>query len=90
MRTFGFTALSLFLLAALAAGGIAFAFFHYGRDLPDHTWLAAYEPPVATRVHAGDGRLLAEYAREKRLFVPLSAMPHRLVQAFLAAEDKAF
>ena len=90
MRTLGIVALSLLLLAALAAGGIAFAFFHYGRDLPDHTQLAAYEPPVATRIHAGDGRLLAEYAREKRLFVPLSAMPRRLVQAFLAAEDKAF
>ena len=90
MRTLGIVALSLLLLAALAAGGIAFAFFHYGRDLPDHTQLTAYEPPVATRIHAGDGRLLAEYAREKRLFVPLSAMPRRLVQAFLAAEDKAF
>ena len=43
-----------------------------------------------TRVHAGDGRLLAEHAREKRLFVPVSAMPQRVVQAFLAAEDKAF
>ncbi len=81
---------SLFGLAALAAGGIAFVFFHYGRDLPDHTQLARYEPPVATRVHAGDGRLLAEYAREKRLFVPLSAMPNRVIQAFLAAEDDTF
>ncbi|CAI7991680.1 Penicillin-binding protein 1A [Geodia barretti] len=71
-------------------GAIAFVFFHYGRDLPDHNQLAAYEPPVMTRVHAGDGRLLAEHAREKRLFVPLVAMPRRVIQAFLAAEDKAF
>ena len=78
------------LLAALAGGAIAFVFFHYGRDLPDHNQLAAYEPPVMTRVHAGDGRLLAEHAREKRLFVPVNAMPQRLVQAFLAAEDKSF
>ena len=90
MKTLGIVLGSLVLLAALAAGGIAFVFVHYGRDLPDHNQLAAYEPAVMTRVHAGDGRLLAEHAREKRLFVPLAAMPRRLIQAFLAAEDKAF
>ncbi len=90
MKTFGIALGSLVLLAALAAGAIAFVFFHYGRDLPDHKQLAAYEPPVMTRVYAGDGRLLAEHAREKRLFVPIGAMPHRLIQTFLAAEDKSF
>ena len=90
MKTLGIVLGCLVLLAALAGGGIAFVFFHYGRDLPDHNQLAAYEPPVMTRVHAGDGRLLAEHAREKRLFVPLVAMPRRVIQAFLAAEDKAF
>ena len=90
MKIVGIVLGSFVLLAALACGAIAFVFFHYGRDLPDHTQLAAYEPPVMTRVHAGDGRLLAEHAREKRLFVPLAAMPRRLIQAFLAAEDKAF
>ena len=90
MKTLGIVLGSIVLLAALASGAIAFVFFHYGRDLPDHNQLAAYEPPVMTRVHAGDGRLLAEHAREKRLFVPLNAMPRRLIQAFLAAEDKAF
>ncbi len=90
MKTLGIVLGSLVLLAALGAGAIAFVFFHYGRDLPDHNQLAAYEPPVMTRVYAGDGRLLDEHAREKRLFVPLVAMPRRLIQAFLAAEDKAF
>ena len=90
MKTLGIVLGSLVLLAVLAGGGIAFVFFHYGRDLPDHNQLAAYEPPVMTRVYAGDGRLLAEHAREKRLFVPLAAMPRRLIRAFLAAEDKAF
>ena len=90
MKTLGIVLGSIVLFAALAGGAIAFVFFHYGRDLPDHNQLAAYEPPVMTRVHAGDGRLLAEHAREKRLFVPLNAMPHRVIQAFLAAEDKAF
>ncbi len=90
MKTLGIVLGSLVLLAALAAGAIAFVFFHYGRDLPDHNQLAAYEPPVMTRVYAGDGRLLDEHAREKRLFVPLVAMPRRMIRAFLAAEDKAF
>ncbi len=77
-------------LAAIAAGGGALAVHFYGRDLPDHSQLAAYDPPVVTRLHAGDGRLLAEYAIEKRVFVPLSAIPKLVVSAFLAAEDKNF
>ena len=73
-------------------GGLALAylFYVYGRDLPDYRQLARYEPPTVTRIHAGDGRLLAEYAKEKRVFVPISAIPERVKQAFIAAEDKNF
>ena len=77
-------------LAALAGGVVLFALYYYGRGLPDYKQLAGYEPPVVTRVHAGDGRLLAEYAREHRIFVPIKAMPKRVIYAFLAAEDKNF
>ncbi len=77
-------------LAAVAAAGVLFVFFEYGRDLPDYHQLASYEPPTVTRVHAGDGRLLAEYATEKRVFVPIEAIPKRVINAFLAAEDKNF
>ena len=80
----------LMILAALGAGGGLFVFFKFGQGLPDYRQLATYEPPVMTRVHAGDGRLLAEYAVEKRVFVPIGAMPKKLIQAFLAAEDKNF
>ena len=80
----------LVIVAFLGAGGALFVFHHFGRDLPDYTQLADYQPPVMTRVHAGDGQLLAEYAIEKRVFVPVKAMPRRVVQAFLAAEDKNF
>ena len=59
-------------------------------DLPDHRQLATYEPPTATRIHAGDGRLLAEYARQNRIFVPIEAIPDRVKQAFVAAEDQNF
>ena len=63
---------------------------HYTADLPDYTQLANYDPPVVTRVHAGDGRLLAEYAIENRVFVPIAAIPKRVINAFLSAEDKNF
>jgi penicillin-binding protein 1A len=78
------------VLALVAAGGGIFVFSHYGRDLPQYDQLTDYEPPTVTRVHAGDGRLLAEYARQKRVFVPVEAMPKRLINAFLTAEDKNF
>ncbi|MEZ5826177.1 MAG: penicillin-binding protein 1A [Geminicoccaceae bacterium] len=61
-----------------------------GDDLPDYSHLANYVPPNVTRIHAGDGRLLAEYAHEKRVFVPIDAMPNRVKEAFVAAEDKNF
>jgi penicillin-binding protein 1A len=58
--------------------------------LPDYTVLKDYQPPVTTRVHAADGTLLAEYARERRLFQPIETIPPELVHAFLSAEDKDF
>jgi len=89
-RFFGFlfaTGAILFVIAAAAVGAV---FWKYSQDLPDYTQLKNYEPPVMTRVHAGDGSLLAEYARERRLFMPSSAMPALLKQAFISAEDKNF
>ena len=63
--------------ALAAGGGVLYAFHHYGKDLPDYKQLADYDPPTVTRVHAGDGRLLAEYASQKRVFVPIQAIPKR-------------
>ncbi len=80
----------LFVLVLAGAGSVLYVFYSFGAGLPDFTQLADYEPPVMTRVQAGDGRLLAEYATEKRVFVPVKAMPGRVIQAFLAAEDKNF
>lgn len=78
------------LLAVAAAGGLLVAFWHFGRDLPDYRQLANYDPPVTTRVYGADGRLVAEYAVEKRVFVPLAAIPQVVKDAFLSAEDKSF
>jgi len=60
------------------------------RDLPSYTMLEHYEPPVTTRVYAGNGTLIGEYARERRLFVPIGQIPSQVKQAFLSAEDKNF
>ncbi len=76
----------------LIIGGIAavLVYNHYNSQLPEYSQLAQYDPPTTTRLYAGDGKLLAEYAAEKRVFVPLSAIPKRVIQAFLSAEDKNF
>ena len=63
---------------------------HVGQDLPDYTALKNYEPPVMTRVHAADGQLMAEYAHERRLFLPIQAVPDLVKEAFISAEDKNF
>ena len=62
----------------------------YGQDLPDYRKLAAYTPPVATRLYASDGSLLIEYAEERRVFIDFDDMPPQLVNAFIAAEDQNF
>ncbi|PPR72968.1 MAG: Penicillin-binding protein 1A [Alphaproteobacteria bacterium MarineAlpha3_Bin2] len=80
----------LLVVAIAGAGGVLFIFHNYGRGLPEYRQLADYEPPVMTRVYGGDGRLLAEYATEKRIFVPIKATPKRVIQSFLVAEDKNF
>ncbi len=80
----------LLIAGILGAGGVLYGLYHYGRGLPDYGQLADYEPPTVTRVHAGDGRILAEYATEKRVYVPVTAIPRRVRNAFLSAEDKNF
>ena len=78
------------LLGFVGAVGVVGVFWHFGRDLPDYKQLVGYEPPTVTRIHAGDGSLLAEFAREKRAFVPISNIPKKVIKAFLSAEDKNF
>jgi penicillin-binding protein 1A len=70
--------------------GVAALIWYFSKDLPDYSQLQAYEPPVMTRIHAADGALLGEYARERRLYLPIQAVPKLVTNAFLAAEDKNF
>jgi penicillin-binding protein 1A len=77
----------LFLVGVAAAAGL---FWHFSKGLPEYSQLQDYEPPVMTRVHAADGSLLAEYARERRLYLPIQAIPKLVINSFIAAEDKNF
>ena len=77
----------VFLVGVTAVAG---AIWHFSKDLPDYSQLQDYEPPVMTRVHATDGSLLGEYAKERRLYLPIQAVPKLVINAFLAAEDKNF
>jgi penicillin-binding protein 1A len=77
----------LFIVAVTTVAGLL---WHFSKDLPDYSQLKDYEPPVMTRVHAADGSLLAEYASERRLYLPIQAVPKLVINAFLAAEDKNF
>ncbi len=90
LKFFGF----LFAAGAIALIGAAGYSGWYlnklSQDLPDYQALAEYAPPVSTRVYAGDGTLVAEFARERRLFVPIQAIPDSVKYAFVSAEDKSF
>lgn len=94
MRFLWYTFLALFSLGMLGliavVGGAVYAISYYGQDLPEYTQLKDYSPPVVTRIYAGDGRLMAEYAEEKRVFVPVESIPDIVKQAFISAEDKNF
>ncbi|MEX0808711.1 MAG: penicillin-binding protein 1A [Dongiaceae bacterium] len=70
--------------------GAYFLYQHLASGLPEVNELADYDPPRVTRVHAGDGRLLAEFSIENRVYVPVEVIPDRVREAFLSAEDKTF
>ncbi|MEO6945311.1 MAG: penicillin-binding protein 1A [Nitrobacter sp.] len=77
----------LFLVGVAVTAGLI---WHFSKDLPEYSQLQDYEPPVMTRVHASDGSLLGEYSKERRLYLPIQAVPKLVINAFLAAEDKNF
>lgn len=90
LRSFVFL-MSMGFLGAMAAVIILIGVvYKYGQNLPDFSQLQDYRPPVVTRVHAGDGRFLAEFAQEKRIFVPVTEIPDLVKHAFISAEDQNF
>ena len=85
----GFISLGLLGLIAGVAG-VSMIFAYYGKDLPNYEQLKDYTPPIVTRLYAGDGSLMHEYAREKRVFVPIDQIPEMVKNAFIATEDQNF
>jgi penicillin-binding protein 1A len=89
-RFFGFLFAAGTLVFIVGIGAISGLIYHFNKDLPDYSQLEDYEPPVMTRVHAADGELLAEYAKQRRLYLPIQAVPKLVINAFISAEDKNF
>jgi penicillin-binding protein 1A len=81
---------AVFVLGVIGVIAAAVYVVRVTGDLPDYQQLAQYEPAIMSRVHAGDGLLIAEYAREHRVFVPIENIPPDVVSAFLSAEDRSF
>ena len=84
---------SLKLLIAIFVLGLLFiisTLWYFSSDLPDYKILASYKPPISSRVHSGEGQLIAEYALQKRLFIPFESIPKKVIYSFLSSEDKKF
>ena len=62
----------------------------FSNNIPDYKFLKNYKPPVSSKVYSGDGTLVADFSREKRVFVPYESIPENVINAFLSAEDKNF
>ncbi|MBU2582953.1 MAG: penicillin-binding protein 1A [Alphaproteobacteria bacterium] len=85
---FGFAAFVVVFVVGSAVVG--YMLMRASEDLPDYAKLAEYQPPVMTRIHANDGSLISEFARERRIFVPINTVPKTVIAAFLSAEDSRF
>ncbi|MFQ8429933.1 penicillin-binding protein 1A [Amaricoccus sp. W119] len=89
-RFFGLVFSWLAIGAVVGLVGLAALFVIYGRDLPDYQQLANYEPPTLSRIYSGEGYVMDEFARERRVFTPIYEIPDLVKDAFISAEDKNF
>ena len=79
--------LSLSLLILITILGILWS---YSNNIPDYKFLKNYKPPVSSKVYSGNGDIVADFSKEKRIFVPINTIPKNVINAFLSAEDKNF
>ena len=80
-----FTCFSLLLLITIL--GIL---WNFSNNIPDYKFLKNYKPPVSSKVYSGKGDLVADFSKEKRIFVPYESIPEKVINSFLSAEDKNF
>ena len=78
---------SIVLITALSILAVLWAF---SNNLPDYKFLKNYKPPVSSKVYSGEGELVKDFSTEKRIFVPYKAIPKKVINSFLSAEDKNF
>ena len=78
---------SFFLIISLSIFSVLWTF---SNNIPDYKFLKSYKPPVSSKVYSGKGELVADFSKEKRIFVPFKAIPKNVIHAFLSAEDKNF
>ncbi len=79
--------LSFFLLISIIILGVLWTF---SNNIPDYKFLKNYKPPVSSKMYSGDGEVVADFSKEKRIFVPFNALPKNVINSFLSAEDKNF
>ena len=79
--------LSFFLIFSI---GILVVLWTFSNDIPDYQFLKNYKPPVSSKMYSGNGDLVSDFSKEKRIFVPYSVIPKNVINAFLSAEDKNF
>ena len=79
--------LSLILISSIIIFSILWTF---SNNIPDYKFLKNYKPPVSSKMYSGDGDLVADFSKEKRIFIPFSAIPNNVINSFLSAEDKNF
>ena len=82
-----FISLSLVLLLGILIFGVLWT---YSNNIPDYKFLKNYKPPVSSKVYSGDGELIADFSKEKRIFIPYNSIPKNVINSFLSAEDKNF
>ena len=82
-----FISLSFLLLLGILILGILWS---YSNNIPDYKFLKNYKPPVSSKVYSGDGKLVADFSKEKRIFIPINSIPKNVINSFLSAEDKNF
>ena len=79
--------ISFSLISSIIVLGIL---WNFSNNIPDYKFLKNYKPPVSSKVYSGNGDLVADFSKEKRIFVPYSSIPQNVINAFLSAEDKNF
>ena len=79
--------LGLFIISSVT---ILIILWTFSNSIPDYRFLKNYKPPVSSKMYSGNGQLVADFSREKRIFVPYEALPENVINSFLSAEDKNF